>query len=207
MSTSYENLNDMHMDVLREIGNIGAGNAATSLSMMLGQPIDMTLPHVDLVEFNSVADAVGGPEVLTYGVLLNLAGEIDGMIMFLLDKEFAHLVLNILMGGAYESFDDLDEMAMSAIKEVGNILSAAYVNSISELTGLFIDLSVPEVSIDMAGALLSVPIIKFGTLGDKVLFIKENFCSNETSLSVMSHMILFAEIESLNLILERLGLA
>lgn len=207
MSTTYENLNDMHLDVLREIGNIGAGNAATSLSMMLNQPIDMTLPKVNLVEFNSVADAVGGPEVLTYGVLLQLNGEIDGMIMFLLDKEFAHLILNILMGEMYSSFEEMDEMALSAIKEVGNILSAAYIKSISELTGLHIDLSVPEVSIDMAGALLSVPIIKFGTIGDKVLFIEENFSSNDTSISVMSHMILFAEIESLNLILGRLGLA
>lgn len=204
MIQSYDHLNPMHMDVLREIGNIGAGNAATSLAMMLGQQVDMTLPKVNLLEFNSVADAMGGPENLIYGVLLGLEGDISGMIMFLLDKQFAHLVVNILMGGAYESFDDMDEMALSAIKEVGNILSGAYANSISELTGLKIDLTVPYVSIDMAGALLSVPIIRFGSVGDKVLFIEENFSSNTTS--VMSHMILFAEPESLNLILNKLGL-
>jgi chemotaxis protein CheC len=192
------------MDVLREIGNIGAGNAATSLSMMLGQSVDMTLPKVNLVEFNDVADAVGGPETLIYGVLLGLEGDIDGMIMFLLDKQFAHLVLNILMGQSFENFDQMDEMALSAIKEVGNILSGAYINSIAELTGLKIDLTVPSVSIDMAGALLSVPIIKFGSIGDKVLFIEENFSSNQES--VMSHMILFAEVESLNLILGKLGI-
>lgn len=194
----------MQMDVLREIGNIGAGNAATSLAMMLGQPIDMTLPKVNLVEFNSVADAVGGPEALNYGVLLNLGGDIDGMIMFILDKAFAHLMLNILMGEHFQTFDDMDEMALSAIMEVGNILSAAYVNSLAELTGLNIELSVPYVSIDMAGALLSVPIIKFGTLGDKVLFIEENFKS--VAESVKSNMILFAEMESLNRILGKLGL-
>lgn len=194
----------MQMDVLREIGNIGAGNAATSLSMMLGQPVDMTLPKVNLVEFNDVADAVGGAEALNYGVLLNLSGDVDGMIMFILDKSFAHLMLNILMGEHFGNFDEMDEMALSAIKEVGNILSAAYANSIAELTGLNIELSVPYVSIDMAGALLSVPIIKFGTIGDKVLFIEENFQSNKES--VKSHMILFAEMESLNLILGKLGL-
>ena len=205
MNASYEDLSAVHIDVLREIGNIGAGNAATALSVMLGQPIDMTLPKVNLLEFNNVADAVGGPEALTYGVLLNLSGDIDGMIMFLLNKDFAHLILNILMGGAYNSFDEMDELALSAIQEVGNILSAAYVKSIAELTGLFINVSVPEVSIDMAGALLSVPIIKFGTVGDKVLFIEENFQSS--TQSVMSHMILFAEMKSLNLMLSKLGLA
>ena len=205
-NNAYEGLNDMHLDVLREIGNIGAGNAATSLSMMLNQPIDMTVPVINLVEFNNVCDAMGGPEMLTYGVLLTLHGEIDGMIMFLLDKQFAHLILNILMGGFYESFDEMDEMALSAIKEVGNILSAAYVKSIAELTGMHIDISVPEVAIDMAGALLSVPIIKFGAVGDKVLFIEENFKSDENNTSVMSHMILFAEVESLNRMLGKLGL-
>ena len=204
MITNYENLNDMHMDVLREIGNIGAGNAATSLSVLLGQPVDIVLPKVNLVGFNDVARAVGGPEALTYGVLLNLFGEVEGMIMFLLDKDFAHLVLNILMGGCFESFDEMDEMALSAIKEVGNILSAAYVRSIGELTGLDIQVSVPEVSIDMAGALLSVPIIRFGAVGDRVLSIEEKFQSAQES--VMSHMILFAEVESLNLILSRLGI-
>jgi chemotaxis protein CheC len=194
----------MHMDVLREIGNIGAGNAATSLSMMLGQAVDMTLPKVNLLDFNEAQNAMGHAEDLTYGVLVPLGGDVKGMIMFLLNKDFAHLVLNILMGEHFSSFEDLDEMALSAIKEVGNILSGAYVNSIAELTGLQIDLTVPSVSIDMAGALLSVPIIRFGAIGDKVLFIEENFSSNEEF--VKSNMILFAEMDSLNLILGKLGL-
>ena len=204
MSTGYDSLNAMHMDVLCEIGNIGAGNAATSLSRMLGQRIDVTLPHVNFLEFDDVANAVGGAESLTYGVLLNLEGEINGMIMFLLDKQFAHLILNVLMGQKFQNFDEMDELSLSAIKEVGNILAAAYTKAISELTGLFINISVPEVSIDMAGALLSAPLTRFGTVGDKALFIEENFSSKQES--IMSNMILFAEVDSLNLMLRKLGM-
>jgi len=200
----YGDLNEIHMDVLQEIGNIGAGNAATSLSVMMNAPVDISLPKVNLVGFNEVAGAMGGAETTGYGVLVNLEGDIDGMMMFILDKRFAHQILNVLMGGMYETFDELDEIALSAIKEVGNILSAAYVNSIAELTGLRINLSIPFVSIDMIGALLSVPIVKFGAIGDKVLFIEEQFSSNRETVS--SHMVLFAEIESLNLILGKLGL-
>ncbi len=200
----YDDLNDVHIDVLREIGNIGAGNAATSLSIMMNQPVDMTLPKVNIVGFDAVASAVGGAEKLCYGVLVTLSGEIDGMIMFILDKQFAHKILNVLMGESFQSFDEMSEFSLSAIKEVGNILSASYINSIAELTGLRIDLSVPFVSIDMAGAMLSVPLSKFGYVGDKVLFIEENFKSNNES--VMSHMVLFAEIDSLQLILGKLGL-
>ncbi|MCL2068628.1 MAG: chemotaxis protein CheC [Oscillospiraceae bacterium] len=201
---SYESLNDMHIDVLREIGNIGAGNAATSLAMMLGQAVDMDVPSVNLMAFDDVRNAMGGAEAMTFGVLVPLHGEIDGMIMFLLDKDFAHLVLNILMGEHFKSFDDMDELAKSAIQEVGNILSSSYVNSIAELTGLRIEVDVPSVSIDMAGSLLSVPIIRFGEVGDRVLLIEETFRSNQES--VKSNMILFAEIESLNLILTKLGI-
>jgi chemotaxis protein CheC len=201
---TYDNLNDSHIDVLREIGNIGAGNAATSLSVMLDTQVDMTLPKVNIVGFDDVAEAVGGAEALCYGVLVTLSGEVDGMIMFILDKKFAHKILNVLMGESYTSFNEMSDFSLSAIKEVGNILSASYVNSIAELTGLRIELSIPFVSIDMAGAMLSVPLSKFGRVGDKVLFIEENFSSkNET---VMSHMVLFAEMDSLELILGKLGL-
>lgn len=204
MREGYNKLNDMHMDVLKEIGNIGAGNAATSFSMMLGQPVDMTVPKVNLLEFDEVAKAVGGPEHLLYGILIQLEGEVDGMIMFLLDKDFSHQIINILMGQSLSSYEEMDEMAFSVIKEVGNILSGAYINSISDLTGLAINLTVPSVAVDMAGALLSVPIIKFGVIGDKVLFIEENFKSAEENIT--SHIILFAEVESLDRILKKLGI-
>lgn len=204
MGVGYDALNSVHIDVLKEIGNIGAGNAATSLSLMLGQSVDMTIPKVNLFDFNEAQMAMGDAETLTYGVLVPLSGDIEGMIMFLLDKDFAHLILNILTGEKFKSFEDMDEIALSAIREVGNILSGAYVISISELTGLKIELDVPSVSIDMAGAVLSVPIIRFGSVGDKVLFIEETFSSNQET--VKSNMILFAEVESLNLILEKLGL-
>jgi chemotaxis protein CheC len=194
----------MHIDVLREIGNIGAGNAATSLAMMLGQTVDMDVPNVRLLDFDEVRNAMGGAEAMTFGVLVPLCGDIDGMIMFLLDKDFAHLILNILMGEHYSSFDEMDEVAISAIQEVGNILSGAYVNSIADLAGIKIEVDVPSISVDMAGALLSVPIIRFGEVGDRVLLIEETFRSNQES--VRSNMIMFAEIESLNFILGKLGI-
>lgn len=203
-NNAYSGLNAVHMDVLQEIGNIGAGNAATSLAVMLDAPVDISLPKVNLVGFNEVANEMGGAESVGYGILVTLAGDVDGMMMFILDKRFAHQVLNVLMGGMFEDFSELDEIALSAIKEVGNILSAAYVNAIAELTGLRIELSVPYAAADMIGALLSVPITKFGAIGDKVLFIEEAFNSKKETVS--SHMILFAEIDSLNLILGKLGL-
>lgn len=208
MIRNYDELNDMQLDVLREIGNIGAGNAATALATILDEKVEITLPKVRITDFNTAVNALGGAETMTVGVLVNFEGEANGMIMFLLNMEDATGIMSILIQEDAESQEDKDgqlsELKLSAIKEIGNILGSSYINSISTLTGLSIHISVPYIAIDMAGALLSVPIIEFGSVGDKVLFIEESFLAEEDQLS--SNIILFAEIDTLKIIMERLGL-
>ena len=203
MLENYDQLNDMQIDVLQEIGNIGAGNAATALSMLLNEKVSISLPKIRLTDFDTAINALGGTEAMTVGVLVNYSGEANGIIMFLLDMEDAKSITNILMQGQGEE-DDLSELKLSAIQEIGNILGSSYINSISALTGLSIRISVPYTAIDMAGALMSVPIIEFGAIGDKVMFIEENFFSDTHSL--ISHIILFAEIDTLKTMMERLGM-
>lgn len=203
-ANNYSDLNDMHIDVLKEIGNIGAGNAATALSTMLAQKVDMSVPKVKILDFNEIAQMLGGPETQVVGILIDLSQDVNGMIMFILEQKFAHIILNLLMGRQFTTFEELNEMDLSAIQEIGNILASSYVNSISELTGLDIFVSTPSISIDMAGAILSVPAIQFAELGDKVLFIEESFLGDAENIA--SHMILIPEMDSLKLILERLGI-
>jgi chemotaxis protein CheC len=202
---NYEELNDMHIDVLREIGNIGAGNAATSLGMILNAEVGILLPKVQITDFDTAVNALGGAEAMTVGVLVNFSGEANGMIMFLLGMDDAKNITSILVqedddGGG----EELSEMKLSAIKEIGNILGSAYINSIALLTGLQIELSVPYIAIDMAGAILSVPIIEFGAVGDKVMFIEEGFFTDGRQLN--SNVIMFAEVDTLQRIMGRLGL-
>ncbi|MDR1134987.1 MAG: chemotaxis protein CheC [Clostridiales Family XIII bacterium] len=204
MINNYEELNDMHIDVLREIGNIGAGNAATSLGMILNAEVGIQLPKVQITDFDSTVDALGGAESMTVGVLLNFSGEANGLIMFLLKMEDAENITSVLVHDDEDGAEGLSEMKLSAIKEIGNILGSAYVNSIALLTGLQIDISVPYIAIDMAGAILSVPIIEFGAVGDKVMFIEEGFYTDEEELN--SDVIMFAEVDTLQRIMGRLGL-
>ena len=196
-------MNDVQMDVLREIGNIGAGNAATALSMLLNEKISISLPKIRLTDFNTALEALGGTEAMTVGVLVNYSGEANGIIMFLLDMQDARNITDILIHEGHPD-DELSELKLSAIQEIGNILGSSYINSIAALTGLSIGISVPYTAIDMAGALMSVPFIEFGTIGDKVMFIEENFFSDTHSL--ISHIVMFAEIETLETIMQRLGM-
>ena len=138
---NYEDLSDIHLDVLREIGNIGSGNAATSLSSMLDRPINIDVPKVRILDYNQVVEALGGPENMIVGLLLMLSGEVEGMIMFLLEQNFAKMTLSALLGENYEEFmDEEGEMGNSAMKEIGNIMAAAYVNAISTMSGMAINI-------------------------------------------------------------------
>lgn len=201
---NYEQLNDLQIDVLREIGNIGAGNAATALATMLDEKVDISVPKVRITDFDTAVNALGGAETLTVGVLVNFMGEATGMIMFLLRMEDARNILQILVGGDPEESGELDDLKLSAIKEIGNILGSSYINSIATLTGMSIQISIPYIAIDMAGALMSVPVIEFGSVGDKVMFIEECFIAEDNQLN--SNVIMFAEIETIKTIMERLGI-
>jgi chemotaxis protein CheC len=194
----------MHIDVLKEIGNIGAGNAATSLGMILNAEVNIQLPNVLITGFDTAVNALGGAEAMTVGVLLNFSGEANGMIMFLLGMDDAQNITSILVQDDAGGEEGLSDIKRSAIQEIGNILGSAYINSIAQLTGLRIDVSIPYIAIDMAGALLSVPIIQFGAVGDKVLFIEESFYTDERKLN--SNVIMFAEVDTLQSIMGRLGL-
>ena len=206
MLDNYEELSEMQIDVLREIGNIGAGNAASALATILDEQVDITLPKVSITDFDTAVGTLGGPEAMTVGVLIKFSGEGNGMIMFLLDMEDAKGITGILVQEDDDAEGVLSDLKLSAIMEIGNILSSSYINSISALTGMEMQVSIPYISIDMAGALMSVPIIEFGAIGDKVMYIDESFIGEGGSHMLQSHVILFAEIETLKIIMERLGI-
>ena len=206
---NMDQLNAMHFDVLREIGNIGQGNAASSLSQMLSQTIDISVPTVKLLDFNESVEYLGGPENVVLGMLVGLSGDINGMMLYVLQKSFANSMLKAVFGKEINDLTELDEMDLSFIREIGNILAGSYVNAISSLTGLTIDISVPTISIDMAGAILAVPAVEFAQIGNSVLFIDDSFIfggSSADNSEIKSNMILVPELSSLETLFSRLGI-
>lgn len=196
-------LDDTQYDVLKEIGNIGAGNATTALAQLINTKIDMSVPQVSLVPFNRIADTIGSEETVLVGILLGLEGDISGMMMFLLQEKSAHNLVNILMGNPEEKEGKFDEMEMSALSEIGNIIAGSYLSALAGLTNMTIVASVPSLSVDMAGALLSVPAIEYGKIGDKVLLIQTQFGEDDL---VNGFFVMVPELESYDKILSSLGI-
>lgn len=200
---SLKNVTENYLDVLKEIGNIGAGNAMTALSQMLQCKVDMQVPQVRLLEFKEVGEMMGGEEQLMVGVYLAVEGDITGSIMFLIQMDSAkHLVDKLMMGMASPE-PGLNEMELSAMKEVSNIITGAYLNSLSTLTNLKIYPSPPALTMDMAGAILSVPAIEFGTIGDNILLIQSQFYDE---VEINGYFILIPDLESYEKILSALGI-
>lgn len=198
---TIEEMSDRYFDVLREIGNIGAGNATTALSTMLGSRVDMMVPKVRLMEFKEVGTTLGGEEQLVAGIYLEVQGDIHGSIMFIQKKESARAMVQKLMGMP-STEEDFTEMELSALKEIGNVITGAYLNSLATLTNLTIYPSVPDVCIDMAGAILSVPAIQFGAISDKMLLIQTDFADD---VDLSGYFILVPDEESDAKILHALG--
>ncbi|MDR3239639.1 MAG: chemotaxis protein CheC [Clostridiales bacterium] len=199
------NFNAKEFDILKEIGNIGAGNAVTALAKLLQKKVDMQVPVINLVEFKDIASFLGGPEQIVVGILVQISGDIEGMMMFLVQEDSADVLIRALMNGlsAEKRESGFTEIELSALQEIGNILTSSYLGSLAGLIQKKIVPSIPFLSIDMANAILSVPAIEFGKVADKALFIESVFEAD--GVSVSGYFLLIPDISSLRVILTSLG--
>ncbi len=198
----YDDMNTLELDIIREVGSIGTGNAASALSSLLGTQVGMTLPRVLILNYDETTEKLGNPEKIVVGVLSQMSGEISGIMLFLFDLDYINEILGRLMGGHVSDYSELGEMELSALNEVGNIMISTYVSAMSTLAGMKIELSVPGVAVNMLGALLSVPIAEMGNETDKMLVIDGKFCIEGREYE--SNMLMLPNIQSLNHLMQKL---
>jgi chemotaxis protein CheC len=203
MSKEINGLNSIKIDVLKEIGNIGAGNAATAMARILNKKVNMKVPKVMILSFNEVADALGGADKLMAGIYLQLEKRITGSILFLLSETDANKLLDIFAGSFLSETKDVKSMQESALIEIGNILTGAYLTALSDLIKINLFPSVPALATDMVGALLSVPLSRYAYFGDTALLIDTEL--EDGGNKVKGHFLLIPDDKSLAIIFEALG--
>lgn len=201
---NFNKFGDFQFDVLREVGNIGAGHAATALSKLIQKEIDMKVPQVKIISFDEIADSVGGAEALVVTVFLRVEGDCPGNMFFIVDFASARNLLKQMLGIESENSDEfLSEMEISALHEIGNILTGSYLSSLADFTKLAMHPSVPALAIDMAGAILSYGLIELGRSGDYALTIDTAFF--EGKHEVNGHFFLIPDPESFEKLFLSLG--
>ena len=181
--TDELNLSANQLDALREIGNVGAGNSATALSQVINRRIDMNVPKVSMVPLEVVPDLVGGPDAVVVGIFMRVYGKAPSNILFLLPQKSAFYLVDTLMGKPRGQTTSLDFMDESALMEIGNILSGAYLNAFFTFTQITMLPSIPALAMDMAGALLNVVLAQLGQMGDRALVIETEFLSEDDGIN------------------------
>ena len=202
---NYDELNSLELDTLREVGSIGTGNAATALSQMLGREVRITMPEVRIMEYNEAIEWIGGPEEITAGVLVKLSGQLNGIMLSVQPLEFVNIVLESMLAMTVDDYKDLTELEGSALIEVGNIMISTFINALSGLADMNIDLTVPAFTVDMQGAILAVPMAEYGGQSNYLMTIGGNFiCDNK---QVPCRLLMSPDLRSLNSLLRRLGVS
>lgn len=203
----FNNLNEldaMHLDVLREIGNIGSGNAATSLSSMLNTTVEIEVPTISLINYENVSQYLGGKDNEVIGLALGLEADIEGVMLHVVQPRFASRIVNTFYPKEIETLEDINEMDLSAVKETSNITTAAYVNSMASMTNTFINITPPIEYLDTVENVLKHASNRFDAIGNQVIYIDENLYIGNTQIK--SSMILILQIDSLKLLFDKLGI-
>ena len=205
MIKTFDELSSLEIDTLREIGSIGTGNAATALSTLLKREVRITLPEVRIMGYNEAIEWIGGPEAVTAGVLVRMSGQMNGIMLSVQQLEFVNLVLESMVGTKISGYEELDDMGRSALVEVGNITISTFINALSGLSDISLELTVPAFAVDMQGAILAVPMAEYGGMSDYLMTIGGNFvCDGK---EVPSHLLLSPDLRSLNFLLRKLGVS
>lgn len=203
--TRYDEVKGLGLDLIREIGSIGTGNAATALSSLLGKGVRMTLPDVQILGYNEAIKFLGDPEEIVAAILVKMSGEINGLMLFILKLDFINEVLSSVLQQEIQDYYQLNVMETSALEEIGNIIISSYVNAMSTLSDVTINLSVPDIAVNMLGGILSVPMVEFGYQTDKMMMISGQFVIGGKVLQ--SDLLMMPDIQSLNFLMEKLGIA
>jgi chemotaxis protein CheC len=206
-----QKITSLHLDVLKEIGNIGAAHAATALSDLLGKKIDMRVPKVEMVSFNDMMELAGGAETVVVGIFLRIEGDVEGSMFFILPIQQANRFIQHLINDQNFDFNHnpISELGLSAMQEMGNILSGSYLSALSDFTGLKIYPTVPGLSVDMFGAIISIGLIEISEVSDNVIVINTSIFEDgfENSKEVRGHFFLLPDPKSFETIFKALGVS
>ena len=204
---TLDTLDAIQLDALREVGNIGAGTAAASLSSMTGQPVAMGVPSVKIMPIERVPEEVGGDESIVVAVYLQVIGDAPGHIVFILQADTARELCDTLMGGmdaGRPGPTGFSDMQISALQEIGNIMTGSYLRALADLTRLHLEPMPPALGIDMAAALISSVVAEVARTVDLALIIETQFEDDATPS--IGYFAFIPEPEALGVVLKGLGL-
>lgn len=195
MSTQYT---EVQLDALRELANIGSGNASTALSAMLGRSVDISVPRVLVLPISEAVEQVGSPEEDATGIVLGVGGDFEAGVLLLLSPSDADLMCGLL------GVEAGSELGLSALMEVGNIVGSSYINALACMTGMEAEPTPPDTATDMLAAIVESVLAERAGMGDLALLLDSNLVVEGEGCSIS--FLLVPDHGGVELLLSRLGL-
>ncbi len=200
------NITKDQLDALREVGNIGSGNAASALAQFLNRKIDMEVPNASIMDLNDIPNLVGGPNTAILGIFLKIMGEISGRFLLMIPENTSiKMIKHLIPGCNIETLTKMGELESSCMREIGNILAGAFLNALSMLTQTTMLNSLPSINFDYAGAMIDNVVADMSAVSDKVLMLETSFIEEEENMRI--HIFILPAPHSLNLLLQKIGVA
>src|SRR6056297_80811 len=201
----YDKLESFHFEAIKEIGNIGTGNAATSLSTMMSKKVEITVPDVSVVEIAKIPFMFKDPEKVTVGIQMSFFEDLNGQLLLIFDAEPAKQILKLLIGQGSEYLTQMDEMQRSVFSELGNIVCGSYLVSLSQFTNLNLNSEVPQVTFDMISAIVAESCLIYAEEEDKSIMIETEF-EIESQVNVEAYLFQIMEPNSIPKLLNSIGM-
>jgi len=202
MGESMDKLTELQIDTIREISNIGMGNAATALSQMVSSAVNITVPRADMVDISDIASMMGGEEVPVAASYVQVVGEARGHLVLAYQTDDAHRLIELIAPGTPLNVME-DDMAKSAIQEIGNILSSSFLRSLSDLTRLNLLPTVPAVAVDFAGSILTYIVASMYEITEQLVIVQTEFHIGDETINGLC--VFVPEPGALQTILSSLG--
>lgn len=162
----------LQIDCLKELSNIGGGNAATSISQMIARPVEMTVPTIDILDYESVYSEIMPEDEIVTAILMKMYGDSEGMFLYIINDDF----LDELSAMILQDEKNIDrDLKLSSVKELVNVIVNSYLNAITKMIDVNVISSVPILTTDIFGAILSSVYIESGQYDDKIMIIKNEF--------------------------------
>jgi chemotaxis protein CheC len=201
LPVTYPTLGPSEMDLLREVANIGAGHAATALSTMIGSTIMISVPRVNFLPVDEVPPVVADHEEPVAAVLLHMLGDLTGRTLLVFPRATSVRLAEMLLQKEPSGATTLGELEESAVMEVGNILSSAYMNALAEFMGMMLLPSPPTLRIDTSAAVLAETHVRYGHQADQVLCVESEFLLPDVDERLRGFFLLLPDPASLGVIL------
>lgn len=200
---TYIKFDQIRLDALKEISSIATGNAATSLSTLLNRRVDITVPHIMVEDIGKVPEVLGGREKTVTVIYFSISGQFSGSILLVLSSSDSIRLANVLTGQKVDKIDSLNEMALSALKEVGNILTGSYVRVLAQGLKVRIAYSVPGFANDMLGAVLDEILARLSLEAEHAVIMESEFTVRDEVYR--SHLIFILSPEAVSTTIKALG--